>query len=360
MRRKLLIAGAAAVILGGAVTGAVLAWGSAAKDPAVKPALPPATAKVIRTTLVETRTVSGTLGLSVPAPISAIGTGTLTWIAPVGSTVKRGEPLFKVDERPVVALDGSVPLYRALRNGVSGADVQQLENDLAELGYTGFTVDDTYTSATATAVRTWQADLGLPQTGTVEPGQVVFTPGTVRIAEHTARVGDVLGGGAASVLTYTGTTKLVTVDLKVADQALAVAGRTVTVKVPSREAVEGVVFQVGTVATAPQEASAAPDSTSSAAPDASIKVTVTIADQEALGSLDAAPVDVDFISEERKDVLAVPVAALLALAKGGFGVEIVDGDTTRIVAVKTGIFAAGRVEVRGEGIAEGVTVGVPK
>ena len=230
MRRKLLIAGAAAVILGGAVTGAVLAWGSAAKDPAVKPALPPATAKVIRTTLVETRTVSGTLGLSVPAPISAIGTGTLTWIAPVGSTVKRGEPLFKVDERPVVALDGSVPLYRALRNGVSGADVQQLENNLAELGYTGFTVDDTYTSATATAVRTWQADLGLPQTGTVEPGQVVFTPGTVRIAEHTARVGDVLGGGAASVLTYTGTTKLVTVDLKVADQALAVAGRTVTVK----------------------------------------------------------------------------------------------------------------------------------
>jgi len=59
-------------------------------------------------------------------------------------------------------------------------------------------------------------------------------------------------------------------------------------------------------------------------------------------------------------VLAVPVAALLALPEGGFGVEIVEGNTTRIVAVKTGMFAAGRVEVSGEGIAEGMKVGVPK
>jgi multidrug efflux system membrane fusion protein len=364
LRRRLLITGAAVVILGGAVTGALLAWGSAAKDPAAKPALPPATAKVIKTTLVDTRTVSGTLGYGEPAPVSATGPGTLTWMAPVGSTVKRSEPLFKVDERPVVALYGSVPLYRALGDGVSGgADVQQLEQNLAELGYAGLTVDDTYTSATAAAVRTWQADLGLPQTGIVEPGQVVFTPDAVRIAEHTARVGDVLGGGSsergAAVLSYTATTRLVTVDLTVANQALAVAGRTVAVTVPGRGAVEGQISQIGTVVTAP-EASAAPGSTSVATADARIEVTVTIADQETLSSLDAAPVDVDFVSEERPDVLAVPVAALLARADGGFGVEIVDGAGTRIVAVKTGMFAAGRVEVSGEGIAEGVTVGVPK
>ena len=56
----------------------------------------------------------------------------------------------------------------------------------------------------------------------------------------------------------------------------------------------------------------------------------------------------------------MPVAALLALPKGGFGVQVVDGDTTRIVAVKTGMFAAGQVEVSGRDVAEGVTVGVPK
>ncbi len=277
--------------------------------------------------------------------------------------MKRGEPLFKVDQRPVVAFYGSLPLYRTLDVGTKGADVQQLEQNLAELGYTGLTVDDTYTSATAKVVRTWQASLGLPATGTVEPSQVVFTAGAVRIAGHTARVGDRIGGGSAdrgaSVLSYTGTTRLITVELKVADQALAAVGRPVTVTGPGGKTLRGKIAEVGTVATAQENASTASGGTSSAASDARIRVTVTIADQAALGSLDAAPVDVDLVSEERKDVLAVPVAALLALTDGGYGVEIVDGDTTRIVAVKIGMFAAGRVEISGEGIAEGMMVGVP-
>jgi peptidoglycan hydrolase-like protein with peptidoglycan-binding domain len=372
MRRKLLIAGAAVVILGGTVAGLGLAWGSAAKEPPANPALPPATAKVARTTLVATKRVSGTLGYGDAVPVSApAGRGTLTWIAPEGSTVKRGEPLFKLDQRPVVALYGSVPLYRTLRGGVKGTDVNQFEKNLSKLGYARFTVDGSYTAATAQAARSWQADLGLTKTGAVEPGQLVVTPGAVRVAEQTARVGDLIGGesgGGASVLSYTGTTRLVTVQLEVADQALAAKGRTVTVTVSGRGPVKGKISRVGTVATASEptgnargdQASTAPDGTSSTAADARIQVTVTIAEQKKLGSLDAAPVDVDFVSEERKDVLAVPVAALLALPNGGYGVEVVEGGATRIVAVKTGMFAGGRVETSGDGIAEGVTVGVPK
>jgi peptidoglycan hydrolase-like protein with peptidoglycan-binding domain len=378
MRRKLLTAGAALVILGGAVAGLVLTSGSGGEEPAANTALPPATARVTRTTLVETKRVTGTLGYGDPAPISAAGTGTLTWIARVGSTVKRGEPLFKVDERPVVALYGALPLYRALRAGRKGADVAQLERNLADLGYAGFTVDDSYSSATAAAVRSWQADLGLAATGTVEPGQVVFTRGAVRIAGHEARVGDSIGGGSAErggsaeggvpVLSYTGTSRRVSVELEVADRALAAKGRKVKVTVPGRRAVNGKISRVGTVVTAqdttpegtaPDEG-ATPEGTSPAASDASIEVTVRIANQKALGSLNAAPVDVDLVSEEREDVLAVPVAALLALPKGGFGVEVVDGDRTRTVAVKTGVFAAGHVEVSGKGIGEGMRVGVPK
>jgi peptidoglycan hydrolase-like protein with peptidoglycan-binding domain len=188
--RKLLATGAVAIILGGLVAGMVLTSGPAAGQRAANPALPPATAEVVRTTLVETRTVAGTLGYGEMAPISATGVGTLTWIAPVGSTVARGEPLFKLDGRPVVALYGTVPLYRTLSVGAEGADVQQLQDNLAELGYTGFNLEGVYDPATAEAVRTWQAGLGLPATGTVEPGQVVFTPGAVRVAEHIARVGD--------------------------------------------------------------------------------------------------------------------------------------------------------------------------
>jgi peptidoglycan hydrolase-like protein with peptidoglycan-binding domain len=341
--------------------------GSGGKAPAANPALPPATAKVTRTTLVETKTVSGTLGNGEPVPIRAGERGTLTWIAPVGSTVGRGQPLFKVDERPVVALYGSLPLYRTLRVGVKGRDVRQLERNLAALGYTGFTVADTYTAATAAAVRGWQARLGRPETGTVEPGEVVFTPGPVRIAAHTARIGDFAGGesgeSGGSVLSYTGTTRQVTVELDIADQALAVKGRTVTVTVPGRGMVKGKVSQVGTVVTAQGASSdtgAAPEGASTTAADARIEVAVTIANQRALGSLQAAPVDVDFVSSEREDVLAVPVVALLALAKGGFGVQVVDGATTRIVPVKTGIFAAGQVEISGKGIAAGVKVGVPE
>jgi multidrug efflux system membrane fusion protein len=367
MRRRLLITGAAVVILGAAVAAFVLARGSASEEPAANPTSPPATAKVTRTTLVDTKKVSGTLGYGDPAPISAAGTGTLTWIAPVGSKVERGEPLFKIDQRPVVALYGSLPLYRTLGGGAQGADVRQLERNLAALGYTSVTVDDTYTSATGAAVRSWQADLGLPLTGIVEPGQVVVTRQAVRIAGHTARVGDTVGGdsaeGRASVLSYTGTMRRVTVELEVANRTLAAEGRGVRVKVPGRRAVKGRISRVGTVVTAQgttADAGATEDGASVAASDPSVEVTVTIADQKALGALDAAPVDVDFVSAEREDVLTVPVAALLALVKGGFGVEVVDGATTRIVPVKTGMFAAGQVEISGEGIAEGVTVGVPK
>jgi len=367
MRRKLLITAAAVAILGGAIAGFVLARESGTREPASNPALPPATAKVTRTTLVETKTVSGTLGYGEPVPIRAGERGTLTWIAPVGSTVRRGQPLFKVDERPVVALLGLLPLYRPLRDGTTGRDVRELERNLASLGYTRFPVDNTYTAATAAAVRAWQARLGLPATGTVELGQVVFAPGPVRIAGHAARIGDILGGESgqdgASVLSYTGTTRQVMVELDVADQALAVKGRTVTVTVPGRGTMRGKVSQVGTVVTAQSatpDAGTASEGASSTASDARIEVTVTIANQGALGSLQAAPVDVDFASSKRQDVLAVPVVALLALAKGGFAVQVVDGATTRIVPAKTGMFAAGQVEISGKGIAEGMRVGIPK
>src|SRR5919197_2579619 len=219
MRRTLLAIAAAAVVLGGAAVGLALTRGSRGKDAGADPVLPPATASVTRTTLVETKTVAGTLGYGDPIPIGAAEKGTITWIAPVGSTVKRGAPLFKVDQRPVVHLYGSLPLYRALRPGTTGADVRQLERNLAALGLAAFTVDDTYDWATAAAVRRWQAKLGLPITGAVEPGQAIFTPGPIRIAAHAARVGDAIGSG--SVPSYNGTARRVGAKLEGGDPALA-------------------------------------------------------------------------------------------------------------------------------------------
>jgi len=354
------VAGAGAILLtGGFAGGAALSRGSADSGPQTR--LPPATAAVTRLTLVDTTTLPGTLGYGDDVPVTAGGEGTLTWIAPSGTTVTRGEPLFKVDERPVVALYGQVPMYRMLRLGLAGADVKQLEENLAALGYTGFTVDGFFTAGTAAAVRAWQASLGLAATGTLEPGQVVFTPGPVRIAEHLARLGAIVrGDGGETVLSYTGTTRLVTVQLAVADQELAVQGGKVTVTIPGGRSVDGTISEVGTVATVPEQTAPTPARGGPTASDARIRVTVTLGDQQALGTLEAAPVDVAFVSQAREGVLTVPVAALLALPKGGYGVQVVDGRSTRIVVVQTGLFAAGRVEVSGGGIAAGMKVGMPR
>jgi hypothetical protein len=93
--------------------------------------------------------------------------------------------------------------------------------------------------------------------------------------------------------------------------------------------------------------------------EGTIEVLITIPDQPALVGLEVASVDVEFVSDGREDVLSVPVAALLALPDGGFAVEVVADGSSALVPVDTGLFASGRVEVSGEGIAEGIRVGVP-
>ena len=362
MRRRhavMAVAIAAVLALAGAAAASAVSSSGAGRKSGGQVRLPPATAEITRTTLLETKTVPGTLGYGEEVPIGAAGQGTVTWIASIGSTVKRGETLFMLDQLPVVALYGSVPMYRTLSAGLAGADVRQLEENLAALGYTGFSVDDSFTAATAVAVRAWQASLGLIATGAVERAQVVFTPDAVRVARHLARVGALIAGRGETVLSYTGTTRQVTVDLPVADQALAAVGSRCTVILPGGKTVDGTVAAVGTVAVAPSPAAGSSAQSGSATSDARIPVTVGLAEQPALGTLDEAPVDVDLVSRTREGVLSVPVAALLALPAGGYGVEVVEGRSTRIVAVQTGLFAAGRVEISGGSVVAGLKVGVP-
>jgi membrane fusion protein, multidrug efflux system len=58
-------------------------------------------------------------------------------------------------------------------------------------------------------------------------------------------------------------------------------------------------------------------------------------------------------------VLAVPVNALLALAGGGYGVEVVTGKTSHLVGVITGLYSDTLVRVSGPGITAGTQVEVP-
>jgi peptidoglycan hydrolase-like protein with peptidoglycan-binding domain len=301
---------------------------------------------VLRQTLASSVAVDGELGHGEVIPIMSRAAGTVTWLPEVGAVVRRGGVLLRVDDHPVVLLLGKLPMYRALSTGVEGPDVAQFEKNLHALGYDSFTVDDEFTSATAAAVRNWQEKLGLPETGRVEQDRVVVSAGAVRIAERMVRIG---GAGAGEVLRGTGTRKVVTVDVKAGEAGWARSGVKVTVTLPGGRSSGGTVTAVGTSATGKGDKK----------DEATLPVTVTLADEKVAKDLDTAPVEVSYTGERRKNVLTVPVAALLALAEGGYGLEIVEAGTSRYMPVQVGMFADGRVEVKGDGLADGLTVGVP-
>lgn len=274
------------------------------------------------------------------------GLGLVTWLPPVGSIVDRGGTLFRVDDRPVVLLVGDLPVYRTLRVGVTGADVHQFEENLAALGESGFTVDDQYTDATATAVRRWQKSLGRPQTGQVAPGEVLYASGPVRVADHRLRVGDVATGDVVGV---TGTIRLAT--------AVIDPGR-MGIEVEPGSAVTLLFGDSGEVAATVRALSAPPANADSPPSQSAIVVEAEVADQALLAEREG-PVTMRFVVAERQDVLAVPVVALVALAEGGYGVQVVEGSTTRYVAVGTGLFARGYVEITSGDLRSGMTIVVP-
>ncbi|ONI87145.1 hypothetical protein ALI22I_22035 [Saccharothrix sp. ALI-22-I] len=352
MSRRVRIAlGAGALVVLGAGGVAAVGFGGADPTPASAADPPPATAKVAATTLTRTERVTGTLGHGTATPVPVGAQGTVTWLPEPGAVIGRGQAVYEVDGRPVPLLFGATPAYRSLSSGVTGRDVRQLEENLQVLGYGGFTVDESYTSGTAAAVRAWQKALGVPETGAVQPTDIVVTGGDVRVAELKVQPG---GRATGPVLTYTGTTRVVVVPLEVGKQHLVAEGVAATVALPDGKSVEGKVESVGTVATTTSPAQQGATATTT------VDVVVSVADQAALGRLDSAPVDVLLVSERKENVLAVPVGALVSLGEGKYGVQVVEGGATRYAPVETGLFAAGQVEVTGEGIAEGVEVGVPR
>ncbi|WP_345564056.1 efflux RND transporter periplasmic adaptor subunit [Nonomuraea rosea] len=346
------------VLSGGTVLAAAVTWtavavlndgvtGAAAPS---QPPLPPATADIVRQDLMETKTVDGSLTYAGERQIASGTSGTVTWVADEGAVIRRGRPLLKVDRKPLVLMYGRLPLYRTLRSGMSdGPDVEQLERNLKALGHGDYlTVDDHFSYATQQAVKEWQDDRGLPETGQVDAAQVTFQPAAVRVTDAKVAVGGRTAPGGQA-LTVSGIRRLVHVDLDTGDQSLARKGAKVAVTLPGGERADGRITSVGTVA----ESSGQEQDTST-----TVDVDITLAKQPKT-RLDQAPVEVEMQSERHENVLAVPVEALLALREGGFGVEVAESGGTRIVAVETGAFGGGLVEIEGAGLTEGMKVGVP-
>jgi multidrug efflux system membrane fusion protein len=334
------------VVAAGAMAAAALGSCTSPSRTAGAP-LPPNTARVTRQTMVDTDEVAGSLGYGTPAALPGRIAGVVTAIPLAGDVIGRGRALYRVDNTPVVLMLGPIPAYRALHAGLTGPDVRELETNLRALGYRGFTVDDRFGGATAAAVRRWQHDRGLPRTGTIELGRVLFTPGAVRVDSVTTGVNRSTGGGE-EVLRYTGTGHQVTARLDVSQQRLARVGAAVRVTLPDGRSTAGRVSRAFSVVS--------PDPH----PQTQIEAVVALADPAVARDVSAAVVTVVFTAGRRANVLTVPVAALVVLAGGGYAVEVVDGSSTSYRPVRTGLFAGGRVEITGDGLTEGLTVGMPR
>jgi len=293
------------------------------------------------------------------AQTSARLDGSITWLPAPGAVVQQGQRLYAVGGRPVTLLTGAVPAYRQLAAGVSGDDVRQLEEDLIALGFanaSNLAVDGTFTGADAAAVQRWQAALGVPQTGAVRLGEVVFAPGAVRVAAVRAALGAEAAPGMP-VLDLTATRHLVLAQLDAGRQQLVHAGDQVSVLMPDgRTNTPGTVGDVGRVVSAPQNQGQGGGPQSPPA----VPVTIALTDEAAAGTLDQAPVYVSITTASRKGVLAVPVTALLAQANGDYAVAVRAGGERRMVTVQPGLFGdGGLVEVGGPGLAAGMVVEVP-
>jgi hypothetical protein len=134
--------------------------------------------------------------------------------------------------------------------------------------------------------------------------------------------------------------------------------------------VGGHIETVGTVATCPGgggvgtggsngSADQSPCSSTGSNSSPTVTVTITLDSIPAGATFDQAPVNVNITTQTAGHVLAVPVNALLALAGGGYGVDVVTGKTSHLTGVTTGLYSDTLVQVSGSSLAAGTLVEVP-
>jgi peptidoglycan hydrolase-like protein with peptidoglycan-binding domain len=332
VRRGALAAALAGAALAGAVVTVAVRGGQAT---AASPAPPPlATAAVVRTNLVSTALTGGTLGYAPGRPVVNLTAGIYTWLPRTGTLVRALGVLYRVDDTPVTLMAGVTPAWRPFAPGMTGGpDVRQLQANLIAGHFAdGLLTAPTgqYDLATTDAVERWQADRGLAVTGSIPLGQVLFLPAAVLVGPANVAAGQAAGAGQQP---YQATTarRTVTVPLN-SSLPPAAAGEAVSVVLPSQARVPGMITAVG-------------------------PAQLTVTPRGATGTGTNVQVQVALAVQAARDVLAVPVSALLALAGGGYGLEVVaPSGAHHLVAVTTGLFAGGQVQVSGAGISEGTRV----
>jgi peptidoglycan hydrolase-like protein with peptidoglycan-binding domain len=258
--------------------------------------------------------------------------GIVTGARTLGTVVGFGESLIEIDDRRVFLIEGDVPLFRDLEVSsprVAGEDVAQLQRFLIAQGFDRdgtLEADGVFDSDTRLAVMDWQEATWQQQTGSVTRSDIVFHPEPLRIAGE-QRIGSVFEQLEVTVWEPT-----VTVDVANRDRQLLTAGTSVTIEFGDGTEVAGTVSEQISV---PQD-------------DGTTQARSTIEpDGDVPGETGQVTIAVD--ATLASDVMIVPVGALLALAEGGYAVEVVDtSGASRLVGVDLGEILDGKAEVSGE------------
>ena len=358
-RRRILIGAGAALLLAGAGVGTAAAVGvlpgrsrKADDNPTT---FTGATDEITRGDLQGETSATGTLRFSDSHALRSGFEGVVTWLPAAGTVIHAGDRLYEIGDDSAYLMRGSIPAWRTFEPDMSkGSDVQQLQSALQAMGYFSLEPDGTFGWWTTKAIKAWQKDVGLEQNGTLPLGRIVFATDDLRVGSIKSRVGD-RAASDGELYDVTSTAQVVEVNIKLADQQLGVVGNKVTLHLPGAVDTTGTITSVGT----PTEKSGSGENKDSK--ERVIPVTVVPDDPSVTSNFQEVSVTVGLPSEKRENVLSVPVGALVALSPEQFGVEVVQADnTTQRVPVTTGMFAAGRVEISGEGLAEGQRVVVPQ
>jgi peptidoglycan hydrolase-like protein with peptidoglycan-binding domain len=289
------------------------------------------TVGVTRGDLTSTSEFTGALGFGDSWPLSLTATGIVTGARPLGTVVDFGQSLIEIDNRRVFLLPGKIPMFRDLERTsprLEGKDVAQLQQFLIAQGFDRdgtLEADGVFDSDTGKAVMDWQEATWQEQTGRITRADMVFSPEPLRIANE-QRIGSTF-----DQLEVTAWEPTVTVDVANRDKQLLTVGTPVSIEFGDGSQVDGAVSEQVSV---PQD-------------DGSTKTRATIEPRgEVPGETGQVTISVD--ATLASDVMIVPVGALLALAEGGYAVEVADGGgTTHLVAVDVGEILDGKAEVSG-------------
>lgn len=290
-----------------------------------------------------------TVGTWTPAPIGvnrAAGVVTSV-IVTAGDEVSHGSTLYTVDLRPVVVAQGEVPAFRAIGQGTQGPDVAQVQSMLAARGLYSGPTDGKAGAGTVAAIKAWQKAAGMPQSGVVEAGDVIFVPTLptrVALDDDVVVRGASLAGGEHVLR---GLPAAPDFEVPVTEAQAAMMPTGTRVEITSPEGVLWIAFAGGRM----------PDPESG-----TIKVTLEGEDGGVICGEECAQIPVTgealltskIVTVPTVTGLVVPSAALVTGADGKVAVIGDDGEWTPVTVVAS---ARGMSVI--EGVAQGTRVRVP-